>query len=161
MQFLANMLGLSTTGDPTILTGEFLDEELALEEARKTRDTTSFFSLYYVKIYIAVTMGRFDKAEQLYYDSRKVIDFKMMVLSTQAHWNFLVAFLMAVQLRKGTRRRQKLRCLKKCLEQLRKFDRTSPENNMHRIHLAEAEFALTNANYTEACVLYQRHKSAG
>lgn len=157
IQVISTLTEDTKTGNPSVLTGKYMNEKEVLDEAFFRKNISTITVIFYNKLTLAVTMGNWNAAEQACIAWEKDCDFSTIMVPVQDYSRFMMALASLVQLRSGTKgtRRRRSRA-RRYLNVLRKRLPFSEENYFHRVALLEAEEAMSLNRREVALDKYQQ-----
>ena len=151
---------MTTTENPSMISGELYDEVECIPLHVRDKDYSSMTSLYVLKTFVAVLFREHDRSYEYALTARKSL--KSLISSPAVPFFVLFESLAYVaQMRKASplqlltlRFRVQLN-----LRLLRKWTQHAPMNTGHAFHLVQAELAAINQQPTQAIDHYERAMS--
>jgi tetratricopeptide (TPR) repeat protein len=149
MQTVLNFVG--DVSDPLVLTGEALNEELAIQRAIAEDNTTLLLCIYLFKSMLAVHLNNFEVAQKYL---KLLLTLDQIGMSPYGkHEQIFLQAITAVALSKGSMR---LRSAKRQLKKLKKQELQAPANIKHKRLLIEAEIEVRNGDLQMAREKYDQ-----
>ena len=153
-QLCANLAG--EVNDVTVLTGEFMDQDTAIQKALDSKNHLTCFLLSTNLLYLGYMVQDHLMAEQHALLSRKLLwAVKPAYVCVQHVFldGLNAAKLSRVQL--GGQRRKQLRLVRKCLRMLTKASAHAPHSCLHKAHLLGAELDAATGRFDAALWKYK------
>jgi len=155
MQFIENLIDKKAIN--TSLTGNYYNEEERLPEMEEGKDTSGICLMYIQKSNICYVFNEYDKALTYFKIADTLIDSVMGTNLVNRHNFYYGLTLAALQANSSFIERQKnIFKLKSRIKTQKTWAKYSPENNMARLALLQAELHRIQNKQTEAQSYYQK-----
>jgi predicted ATPase/signal transduction histidine kinase len=143
--------------DPTLLTGEVLDEECMLQVYKETRAETALFDVYFFKLILSFLFEKYDLAQTNAREAKKRIE--SVTGSTEGmifYFYETLTHLALIRKHSGQSKKHLLKNVYRNLKRFRKFVRFSPKNCSHKLYLIEAELFAVTGRLEKAAQFYDK-----
>mmetsp|Transcript_21188 Transcript_21188/g.29964 ORF Transcript_21188/g.29964 Transcript_21188/m.29964 type:complete len:712 (+) Transcript_21188:623-2758(+) len=145
LQYMHNLLGLAK--DPLVLSGDVMDEEVVLLEARKSTNYVLSLTVMVLKLSLACILNEYKHTSDILVKRKhwKGNGFQQMQIT---FWISLASLALAHESEKN--RWRHFACARESLKDMKKFSLRCPENFTNKIFLVEAEIFALKGNLDDA-----------
>jgi hypothetical protein len=141
-QFVHNLAGRAG-GDPKILTGEIMDQDVLMAVAKESSSELLAWTRFYCMV-LAYFFGDYDSAEQYASTSHRIYDKVGSGMDAETVIFFECMVLLAVA--RSGKRRQHIAAVRRRLKRLAHWAEHSPLNFLGKQYMIEAELAVVTGN---------------
>jgi len=152
-QGMLNFMG-QASGEPTVLTGEAIDEAKMLARGEEMNNRISVLQVYLNKMILCNYFGAYQTAWECALEGRPRLDAVLAKLEV-AYFHFHEA-LAAIKLAgiKGQPKQKLLGRARKNMRKMKSWAKHAPENYLHKYELLKAEFARVVGQNDKALTYY-------
>lgn len=143
-QMAHNMMG-KAYGDPTILTGEIMNQEHAIQYARENNKGLLIW-IHFYRMFIAYLLGDFESAE-IHAGVCRIAENNPFGTSDRVLFVFYDGLIALAQHR---RNRNRIPIAKRSIQFLKTWAKNCPENYLGKLYLLEAEMAVHSKDFDRA-----------
>ena len=147
-QTIHNMMGKSF-GDPTVLTGEVMDQEYTIQYARENNKTLLLW-IHFYRMFLAYILGDFELAE-VHASVCRVAEYSHFGSSDRVLFVFYDGL---ISLARSKRDRARLQTMKRSIRMFKTWAKSCPANFLGKLYFLEAELAATTGDFDRAHSMY-------